>query len=190
MNQLRKVLAVAGCAAALGLGANNVAAQGRGNFDPAQMRQRMMDRAKETLEVTDDSEWKVLEAAIGKVMDAQQELRSAGGGMFGRGGPRRNNNNNPDANANANGSGDQAAQGGQNGGRRRGGFGGPPSPEVEALQKAIDDKASPDDIKSKLAKVRETAKAKEAKLVAAQADLQKLLSARQEASAVLLGLLK
>jgi hypothetical protein len=188
MNRLRKVLAVAGCAAALGLGANNVAAQGRGNFDPAQMRQRMMDRAKEALEVTDDAEWKVLEAAIGKVMDAQQDLRSAGGGMFGRGGPRRNNNNNADATANANGAGDQAAQGGQNGGRRRGG--GPPSPEVEALQKAIDDKASPDDIKSKLAKVRETAKAKEAKLAAAQADLQKLLSARQEASAVLMGLLK
>lgn len=188
MNQLRIVLAVAGCAAALCLGANQAAAQGRGNFDPAQMRQRMMDRYKEAFEVTDDSEWKVLEAAIGKVMDAQQELRSAGGGMFGRGGPRRNNNNNADASAN--GAGDQAAQGAQNGGRRRGGFGGPPSAEVEALQKAIDDKASPDDIKAKLAKVREAAKAKEAKLVAAQADLQKLLSARQEASAVLLGLLK
>jgi hypothetical protein len=183
MNRLNKVLAVAGCAAALCLGADKVAAQGRGNFDPAQMRQRMMDRYKEALEVTDDSEWKVLEAAIGKVMDAQQELRSAGGGMFGRGG-RRNNT------ADGNNNGDQAGQGGQNGGRRRGGFGGPPSAEVEALQKAIDEKASPDDIKSKLAKVREAAKAKEAKLVAAQADLQKLLSARQEASAVLLGLLK
>lgn len=184
MNRLRKVLAVAGCLAALGLGANQVAAQGRGNFDPAQMRQRMMDRYKEALEVTDDSEWKVLEAAIGKVMDVQQELRSAGGGMFGRGGRGGRNNN-----ANA----DQANQGdqnGQNGGRRRGGFGGPPSAEVEALQKAIDEKASPDDIKAKLAKVREAAKAKETKLEAARADLQKLLSARQEASAVLLGLLK
>ena len=187
MNRLNKVLAVAGCAAALCLGADKVAAQGRGNFDPAQMRQRMMDRYKEALDVTDDSEWKVLEAAIGKVMDAQQELRSAGGGMFGRGGNRRNNNN---ADAGANGNGDQANQGGQNGGRRRGGFGGPPSPEVEALQKAIDEKASPDDIKAKLAKVREAAKAKEAKLDAARADLQKLLSARQEASAVLMGLLK
>jgi hypothetical protein len=184
MNRLNKVLAVAGCAAALCLGADKVAAQGRGNFDPAQMRQRMMDRYKEALEVTDDAEWKVLEAAIGKVMDAQQELRSAGGGMFGRVGRRSNNN------ADGNNTGDQAGQGGQNGGRRRGGFGGPPSPDVEALQKAIDEKASPDDIKSKLAKVREAAKAKEAKLVAAQADLQKLLSARQEANAVLMGLLK
>jgi hypothetical protein len=185
MNQLRKVLAVAGCAAALCLGANQAAAQGRGNFDPAQMRQRMMDRYKEAFEVTDDSEWKVLEAAIGKVMDAQQELRSAGGGMFGRGGRGGRNNNNANADQAS-----QSDQNGQNGGRRRGGFGGPPSAEVEALQKAIDDKASPDDIKAKLAKVREAAKTKEAKLVAAQADLQKLLSARQEASAVLLGLLK
>ena len=50
--------------------------------------------------------------------------------------------------------------------------------------------APADEIKSKLAKVREVQKANEAKLEAAQADLLKLLTPRQEASAVLLGILK
>ncbi|MBI3882248.1 MAG: hypothetical protein HY301_19590, partial [Verrucomicrobia bacterium] len=34
--------------------------RGGGNFDPAAMRQRMMDRMKETFEVTNDDEWKII----------------------------------------------------------------------------------------------------------------------------------
>src|SRR5687768_10316220 len=40
---------------------------GRGNFDPEQMRQRMMERYKEMLEVKTDDEWKVIEGRIQKV---------------------------------------------------------------------------------------------------------------------------
>jgi hypothetical protein len=61
-------LAMLGVAAVMSLGTTQVVAQpsnggqggggrqGRGNFDPAQRQQQMMDRLKETLEVTDDAE--------------------------------------------------------------------------------------------------------------------------------------
>jgi hypothetical protein len=173
MTKIKSILLAAGCAAVLSLSTGNVAAQGPRNFDPAQMRERMVSRYKDSMEVTDDAEWKVLEAAIGKVVDARMEVMS---GQFGRGGPRGNNTNNA--------SGDQAGQR-----RNRGPFG-TPSVESEDLQKAIDAKAPADEIKAKLAKLRESNTAKEAKLVEAQDELKKLLTARQEAVAVLGGLLK
>jgi hypothetical protein len=140
---------------------------GRGNFDPAQMRERMMDRVKQQLEINDDAEWKAVQPLVQKVMDAR--LASAGGmgrGMFG-GPPRRGGDN-------AGGGGDQAP--------RRAGFG-QPSPEAEALQKAIDGKASNSELKAAIAKVAEGRKAKQAELEKAQADLKKVLSVRQEAIA-------
>ena len=79
------------------------------------------------------------------------------------------------------------------GGGGRGGGGGErgnPGPEAEALQKAIEAKAPADELKSKLAKLREARKVKEANLEKAQEDLRKVLSVRQEAAAVLAGLLK
>src|SRR2546423_15409259 len=89
MKNMNQMLAVAGVAVALGLSAGNMAAQGRGNFDPAQMRQRMMDNYKERLEVTSDAEWKIISERIEKVMDAQRETRVGGGfGRFGGGGRR------------------------------------------------------------------------------------------------------
>jgi hypothetical protein len=183
MKELKKMLVLFGCVAALGLGAGKLSAQGNGNFDPAAARQRMMDRYRETLEVKDDGEWKVLETAIGKVMDARREI----GGGFGGGGGRRNRPNANATSADPNAPGGQAGQGGQ-GGRRRGG--GTPSPEAVDLQKSIDDKASAEELKPKLAKLREATKTREAKLESAQEDLRKLLTTRQEANAVLMGLLK
>lgn len=153
---------------------------GGGPRNPEEMRQRMMERTREQFGVTDDAEWKVIEAKIQKVNEAR---RATGGGFamgaFGgrRGGPG--------------GDGDRPGRGGEGGGGgRRGGFGGEPSPEVEDLRKAIDAKASPDEIKAKLAKVREARKANEAKLESAQEDLRKVLSVRQEAVAVMMGLVK
>jgi len=176
MKILNRLMLMAGVAAVLTLGGNKVFAQGRGNFDPEQMRQRMLERFKERLEVKSDDEWKIISERIEKVMTAQRDTRVGGG--FGGGGRQR-------------GGGDNATADNSNGGRRnRGGFGGEPSPEAEALQKAIDDKASSDDIKAKLAKVRDSQKEKEAKLAKAQDELRKVLSVRQEATAVLMGLLK
>ena len=147
----------------------------------------MMDNYKERLEVTNDDEWKVLEDKIQKVLDARQAVGSFGGfgGPGGRGGGRRaNNNNNTDTNAAP-----ADANGGGRGGRR-GGNRGTPAPETEALQSAVEAKASADDLKAKMAKVRDARKAAEAKLESAQEDLRKLLTVRQEASAMLMGLLR
>ncbi len=176
MKQLTKVLMLAGVIAAFGFGANQVSAQGRGNFDPAAMKQRMLDGLKDRLEVKDDAEWKALEGRVGKVLDAAMEVRAGRMGGFGGFGGRSRGGNS-DTNAPA------------GGGRSRGGFG-TPSPEVEALNKAIESKASEADVAAALEKVRAAAKAKEAKLEAAQEDLKKLLTPRQEAIAVANGLLK
>jgi hypothetical protein len=177
MTKLNRLILMAGVAALLALSGSKVLAQGRGNFDPEQMRQRMLERYKERLEVKSDDEWKIISERIEKVMTAQRDARMGGFGGGRRGGPGGGDNATADSN--------------NNGGRRnRGGFGGEPSPEAEALQKAIDDKASSDDLKAKLAKVRDSQKEKEAKLAKAQDELRKVLSVRQEANAVLMGLLK
>ena len=199
MNKLKKLLALAGVAA-LCLSANNLMAQAGGggggfaggggnrrNFDPAQFRQQMLDGLKDSLEVTNDDEWNVLQAAITKVMDANQEVQSSTPRAFGRGGRNRNGGGNGGNNGGGNGGGNANAGGG-NGGGRRGGF--TPSPEVEALSASVEANASADEIKGKLAAVRSALEAKQAKLVAAQADLQKLVSTKQEAILVLRGILK
>ena len=162
-------------AAAVTLGSvtNNLAAQG--NFDPAQFRQRQIDNYRERLDVKSDEAWNKLEPLIGKVMDAQRDARMGMGFGFGRGGRGGGGDGGGDqANANTN--------------RNRGG--GRPNPEADALQKAIDDKASAEELKSQLAKFREARKEKETALTKAQEELRKALSPRQEAGAVLAGLLK
>jgi hypothetical protein len=181
MNQL---LTICGVAAALFLGAGNVSAQnggggggggGRGNFDPAQMQQRMMDNVREQLGLTNDTDWNVIQPLVQKVMDARRDTMDGGmGRLMGRG--NRGGNN---ANANAN-----------NNSGRRGGFGGTPSPEAEALQKAIDDNAPTAQVKTALAKYHASQKDKQAKLVQAQENLRKVLTIKQEAQAALLGLVE
>ncbi len=156
--------------------------RGGGNFDPAQLRQQQLDNYKASLEVTDDSEWNVLQAAIGKVLDAQQQYNQVAprGGGFGRGGRR---------NGGGGGAGGGAGGGFGGGG---GGFGGAaanPVPEREALQAAIDAKAPADELKGKLAAFRKVVGDRHEALTSAQTALQKLLSQRQEAIAVLDGLL-
>ena len=77
----------------------------------------------------------------------------------------------------------------QGGERNRNRFG-TPSAEEQALDKAIEAKAPADEIKTKLAALRESRKTKEAALEKAQDELRKSLSPRQEAAAVLARLLK
>ena len=144
---------------------------GPGNFDPAQFRQRMMDNVKEALEVTSDDEWKVLEPRVQKIMEARMQMGGAGMGRMMM--PRRNRGGD-------NGPADQGA-------RRR--FGPAPSQEEEALQKAIDSKASKAETKAALDKYVASRKTKQADLEKAQAALRELLTPRQEAIATLNGLL-
>ena len=81
-----------------------------------------------------------------------------------------------------------APRGGGGGGR--GFFGGTPSPEAEALQKAVDDNAPASQIKDLLAKYEASQKDKQAKLAAAQENLRAVLTTKQEAQATLFGLLQ
>src|SRR5580693_9391564 len=67
-----------------------------GNFDPAQFQQQMMDRFKERLEMTNDTEWAAVQGLIQKVMDARRATfngmgfggRRGGGDNGGRNGGR------------------------------------------------------------------------------------------------------
>jgi hypothetical protein len=139
--------------------------RGGGNFDPAQMQQMQMDRYRQTLEITDETEWSAISPLVQKVVDAQQAAMTGRGGRGGGG------------------------RGGRGGGG--GGFGGQqqPNPERDALQAAIEANAPPGQIKDLLAKYQASEKAKQDKYLAAQAELRKVLSVRQEALAVLNGLL-
>ena len=186
--KVNQLLAIGGIATALILSAGNVLAQndngggggggggngggrpGRGNFDPAQMQQRMMENIKDEFGYTNDTEWNAVQPLFQKVMDARRDV-GVGGGMGRLFRPRNNNNG-----------------GGNN--NRRGGFGGTPSPETEALQKAIDDNAPAAQIKDLFAKYKASQKAKQAKLLTAQENLRKVLTPKQEAQATLAGLLE
>ena len=151
-------------------GGNGGFGGGRGNFDPAQFQQRMMDNIKTQLGFTNDTDWAAVQPLVQKVMDAQRDARGAGmGRLFGRG---------------------NRGGGDQGGNNRRGMFGGTPGPEAEALQKAIDDNAPAAQIKDLLAKYKDSQKAKQDKLAAAQADLRSVLTVKQEAQATLLGLVE
>jgi hypothetical protein len=153
--------------------------QNRGNSDPAQAQQRMMERYREQLGVTNDDEWKAIEGRVQKVLDARREVGFGGMGrgmMMGRGARGGGAAN------------DNAAAGTAQGGGRRGG-GRQVSPAAQELQQAIEAKAPADEIKTKLAKYREDRQQKENNLQKAQDDLKKVLNSRQEATAVLMGLL-
>ena len=170
---LHHLLALAAAAVTIGLFTSDASAQG---FDPAQFRERAMTRYREQLDVKSDEDWKKIEPLVGKVMDARTAV---GGGFGGRGGGRGGR-----------GGGDGGGDGGGGGNNNRNRFGPPPSAEEQALEKAIEAKAPPEEIKTKLAALRESRKGKEAALEKAQDELRKSLSPRQEAAAVLARLLK
>jgi hypothetical protein len=184
--KVNQLLTICGIAAALFLSAGNVSAQndnggggggggrrGGGNFDPAQMQQRFMERVHDELGFTNETEWNAVQPLVQKVFDAQRDARSGGMGRMFRGNRGGGNGANTEA-----------------GGGGRGGFFGQPSPEADALQKAIDDNAPKAQIKAALAKYQASQKTKQAKLVTAQENLRKVLNTKQEAQATLLGLLE
>ncbi len=199
---IQTTLSLLAAAACLFGGAAGLRAQNGpppGNFDPAQMRQRMLERLREQLDVKDDAEWKLLAERIQKVMDARRALGGPGGpggfGMMGPGGPppwRQGAAPGPDGPppGGPDQPGTPDATPGPGGPGGPGAFARPASPEIEALRKAIDAKASSAELKTKLAEVRAAREQKEADLAKAQDDLKQILSVRQEAVAVLFGLVK
>ncbi len=185
MMKLKQMLMMAGIAAVMSLSASKLAAQdpppggqggdrqgrggrGGGNFDPAQMQERMMENIRGQFAIKDDTEWKAVEPLVKKVMDARRETAFNGMRMMFR---------RPGGDTN-------------NGGDRGRRFGGDPSAEEDALQKAIDSKASKEDLKAKMAAVRKVKQANEAKLKVAQDELKKVLTVQQEAVALQMGLVQ
>jgi len=126
-----------------------------------------MEAIKTQFGVTDDAQWAVISTRIQAVMD----LRFAAVGGMGFGGPRG-----------------QRGQGGQ-GGPGGGGFQRQANPEADALRQALTDNMPDAEIKSRLDHLREVRKQNQAKLEKAQADLLAVLTPRQEAMAVMAGLL-
>jgi len=156
----------------------------RGNMSPQDMQARMLTALRERLEVTDDEEWKVIADRVAKVA----ELRRASGGgapmmlgaFGGRGGPPPGGQ----------GGGQAGAEGRGGRGPGVGGRGGPGgNPELAALSTAVRDKLPDAEIKARLDRLRQSRKDSEAKLTKAQEELRAVLTVRQEATAVVFGLL-
>ena len=131
----------------------------RGEWDRSQIMDRIMDRYRENLGFS-VAEWKVVRPKVQAVMD--NRISGASGMMSMFGGSRR-------------------GRGGDSSTEKT-----PPS-ELRALLEKDD--ASKGAIKAKLAAYRADRKAREAKLKKAQEDLRQLLTIKQEAQAVLAGLL-
>lgn len=124
---------------------------------------RMAERMKSELGVSDE-EWTVLQPKFEKVMTAQRQARMGGFGRGGfGGGPGGGQNNNDDT---------------------------PVAKASQDLRTALENQStSADDIKSKVTALREARKAAEADLKTAREDLRALLTQRQEASLVVMGIL-
>jgi hypothetical protein len=166
MINLRKLIMLGFALVAMTLGNADLQAQGRGqggpgggrgNFDPAEMRARMMERYQEQLGFS-DAEFKAIQPLIEDVQTKQREARGGRGGMmFGGRGGRGGRGGNQDA-----------------------------DPELEALQSAIE---SGSNIEAKLAAFRAARDKKEADLKKAQDTLKSVLTVKQEAQAVLMGMI-
>lgn len=137
-----------------------------GNPDPAQlqqqvqmMQQRMTTQYRDALGITNDTEWGAIQELIQKVMDAQREANK-----------------------------DVGLKPASIGGGAMF-IGRQSSDEEQALQKTMEDNTAPGELRAALAKFRAAHKAKLDKLAAAQEDLRKCLTTKQEVTAVLMGLL-
>ena len=166
-----------------GPGQRGVAGPGGRQFDPQRMRQMMEQRMQEMLGAT-DQEWKVLGPRVMKVQDLSRQAAGGGRGMmmFGRGGRGAQG----------------AFQGNRPGvpqGNRPGGRGmNRELTEVEKIQRELqttldNTAATPDQIRQLLTQLRAAREKAKQELAKAQQDLRQVLTLRQEATLVLMGML-
>ncbi len=127
---------------------------------PAEAQARTLDRLREKLVVPDDTEWALMVERITKIEEVRRTLWSSA------------------ANVRSSGPGtDKSKRTSSN------------NPERDALRTAVTDNLPDAEIKSRLARAHEIHRQNEARLARAQADLRAILSIRQEAVAVMAGLL-
>jgi len=153
---------------------------GGGNFE--EFQKRMSERMKTSLKVTDD-EWAVLQPLIEKVQAKQRESMGGRFGGFGRGGGPGGGG----PGGGGQGGGGQGGAGGGGGDRAdRGG-----SPESQALRTALENESTPpEELKAKLNAVRDARKRSAGELASAREDLRKVVTVRQEAVLVSMGILE
>lgn len=146
-------------------------------WNPEEFRQRIADRMKQELQVNDE-EWQVLEPKIEKVTQLQLNTRFGGlMGMFGRGGAGGGGGwgqrgDNRDAND---------AQ------RQESDY----LKAVRELRTTLEDQnATPEQISQQLTALREARQKSQEELEAARNELKELVTQRQEAVLVMMGLLE
>jgi hypothetical protein len=175
-----KLLMICGIAAGLAAGAIGAFAQTNTINTPNgpinivdTARQRYMQHVRDGLGLTNEADWNAIEPLVEQVFEAQREL-SLGGGL----------GSGPIIHRGGNGTNNVAMA--PNGRRMRFGLA---DPTADALQNALDNGESADQIKADLEAYRASQKAKRTKLAAAQENLRQALNIQQEAQAVLLKVL-
>ena len=130
--------------------------------NPADAQARGLERLREKLAVPDDTEWALMSERIAKIDEIRRTLWTSAANVRG------------------------AAPAADKGKRVAGSSG---HPERDALRAAVSDNLPDAEIKSRLARAHEIHRQNEKRLAEAQADLRAILSIRQEAVAVMAGLL-
>jgi len=134
-------------------------------FDPEQMRARFLERIQSELEVEGD-EWTAMEPLVEDVLQRQRDARTGFFGFMGRRpGGFRGEDRRPEADA--------------------------ADPEADALRAALENKETPAaEISAKLKAFRKVRQGREADLAKAREKLREVLTVRQEATLVLMGILE
>ncbi len=155
--------------------------------DPAQMQQMMAQRYKELLGMSDE-EWSVIGPYVLKVATLSASTQTRGGMrmLMGRGNMQQGQQSQQSGRSQTQTQGQSQTQGTNN---RR--MMGQQDENLQALQTLLEDKnATNDEIKSKLSALRKARETSKQELIAAQKQLRELLTLRQEAELVVMGLLE
>lgn len=138
--------------------------EAKGGRPAGEAEARTAARLREYLEITDDAEWEIVVARIREVVEARAALGIGVPGLRGAPPPAENDRRSP----------------------RPGGSG---RPEQDALRSALRDRLPDEEIKARLARAHETFVRSQARVEKAHDELRAVLTVRQEAVAVLAGLL-
>ena len=135
---------------------------GRTKANPADAQARVLDRLRDKLDVTDDTEWALIVERMTTIDEIRRTLWTSSSSSRG---PLPGTEKN----------------------KRKSGSSG--NPERDALRSAVSDNLPDAEIKSRLARAHEIHRRNEARLAQAQANLRAVLSIRQEAVVVMAGIL-
>ncbi|MSU48727.1 MAG: hypothetical protein EXS37_06520 [Opitutus sp.] len=132
-----------------------------GRSTPADAQARIMAKLRERLDVNDDAEWDIISNRIARVDELRRNLWTGSAGS--RGSPSMADKSKRSSKS--------------------------AHPEQDALRSALGDKLPDAEIEVRLARAREVYREAEFRLAKAQAELRAVLTVRQEAEAVVIGLL-